>query len=82
MGTAYTGMEAYLPRQRADAAGAGNTAPSPRRRKKLRHRPTVGEVQVREEEHPAAEEREQHDHAVELVQQSVLLLVLKGTGGE
>lgn len=39
--------------------------------------PAVGEVQVREEQHPTAEEGEQHEDSVEFVQQSVLLLVLE-----
>lgn len=47
---------------------------------RLWRRPAVGEVQVREEQNPAAEEREEHDDAVDLVQQSVLLLILKETG--
>lgn len=40
--------------------------------------PAVGVVQVREEEHPAAEEAEQHEDAVDLMQHRGLLLVLTG----
>lgn len=39
--------------------------------------PAVGEVQVGEEQDPAAEEGEQHDAAVDFVQQRLLLVVLK-----
>ena len=39
--------------------------------------PAVGVVQVGEEQHPAAEEDEQHDDAVDFVEQSVLFLILK-----
>lgn len=38
--------------------------------------PPVGPVQVGEEQHPAAEEAEQHQGPVHLVQQRVLLLIL------
>lgn len=45
--------------------------------------PPVGPVQVGEEQHPAAEEAEQHQGPVHLVQQRVLLLVLRrGHGTE
>lgn len=39
--------------------------------------PAVGVVQVGEEKDPAAEEGEQHDAAVDFVQQQLLLVVLK-----
>lgn len=72
-------MDAYL--QHTADAGVTHLERDPgyegERRLRLRRRPAVGEVQVREEQNPAAEETEEHDDAVDLVQQSVLLLILK-----
>lgn len=42
--------------------------------------PPVGPVQVGEEQHPAAQEADQHQGPVHLVQHSVLLLVLRWAG--
>lgn len=44
--------------------------------------PPIGPVQIGEEQHPAAEEAEQHQGAVHLVQQRVLLLVLREGAGQ
>lgn len=67
--------------QRAETAGNAAGPAAPRKRRRRRHRPAVGPVQVREEQHPAAQEGEQQEHAVELVQQSVLLPVLGAAAG-